>query len=78
MQGAFGNLKEAAARPGPGTYNAAPSAVGPTGGAFGHATLGTYDYGDPTIRYLPSDGYYCKRDPLSPDEHASAGGSLWL
>ena len=34
-----------------------------SGGAFGHATLGTYDYGDPTIRYLPSDGYYCKRDP---------------
>ena len=21
---------------------------------------GAFDYGDPTIRYLPSDGYYCE------------------
>jgi hypothetical protein len=28
------------------------------GGAYGHAATGSYDYGDPTIRYLPSDGHY--------------------
>ena len=27
------------------------------GGTYGHAATGSYDYGDPTIRYLPSDGY---------------------
>ena len=42
-----------------------------SGGAFGHATLGApYDYGDPTIRYLPSDGYYCERQTPTPPHPA--------
>jgi hypothetical protein len=35
-----------------------PSTFKYAGGTYGHTATGSYDYGDPTIRYLPSDGHY--------------------
>ena len=52
-----------------------PSRFKYSGGTYGRAVNpATQDFGDPTIRYLPSDGYYyiVVNDPQGPMRHFSS------